>query len=155
MLFNSHITPSVPVRALPTHLCHSRNSSAWRRQAGRTSPHQREANLANIQVVGWVMGNNKEELGENAPQLTQLFTFQTKWWAGVCLLGHQQRDAQKGTHLGCCCRIPFMKSFASSLKWTTSGMVHEISPFWIFRRVFLSFSPANGDLHVRLIYWTP
>lgn len=53
MLFNSLITPSVPVHALPTRLRHPRNSSAWRRQGARTSPHQREANLANTPDVGW------------------------------------------------------------------------------------------------------
>lgn len=153
MLFNSLITPSIPVRALPTHLHHPINSSAWRRQGARTSPHQREANLANTPDVGWGIIRAKRITSHSA----FYFSNQMVSWdvaAGTPTALHRGRH-KEGTHLGWCCRIPFMKSFASSLKWTTSGMVHEISPFWIFRRVCLSFSPANGDLHVRLIYGTP
>lgn len=111
----------------------------------------------------WVVGNNKEELGPNTPRLAQFSTIQndrdSDKLSSACwdtsIFARWLLEAQKCTHLGCCCRIPFIKSFASSLKWTKSGLVHEIFPSWIFRSVPLSFSPANGDLHVRLIYWTP
>lgn len=162
VLFNSPQTPPIAVPALRTSLCHFRNSSAWRSQGVRTSSCQKQANLANCLIVFSVMGNNKEELEYNALHLPQLSTSQKHrssdapraacWDANTFV--HWLEEAQKGTHRGCCRRIPFIKSFASSLKWTKSGMVHEISPFWIFRRVPRSFSPANGDLHVRLIYWT-
>lgn len=105
-----YLIPSIPVRALPTRLCHSRNSSAWRRERARTSPHQREANLANIRAVGWVMVNNTEELGKNAAHLTQISAFQTKWWAGMCLLRHQQLCTEGGTgghSLGVLLQDPF------------------------------------------------
>lgn len=63
--------------------------------------------MANIRVVGWVMGNNKEELGENAPQLNSAFYFSNQMMSWGVPAGTPTEGRTEGHSLGVLLQDPF------------------------------------------------